>query len=549
VVTPLTDAVVGKARRGLLILLGAIASVLLIACSNLANLSLTRAVGRVRDSAIRAALGAGRGRLIAHTVVEQLVVSATGGILGIAVAYAALKGFVRTAPLDLPRVSDVSLDGQVLAFSAGVSIFAGVLVAILPAVRTARADVEQTLRAAALSISADRGGMRTRDALLALQVALSLTLLIVTGLLVTSFMRLMNVDRGFVTERVLAVPISLPAVRYGQPTAALSIYNRLLEAVHALPGVQSATTFSSMPLAGSGQVNGISPEGGTTPRGEQLTANFRFVAPEFFRTLDIRVLRGRAFSEADRAPERTMPALLSEPTAKRLWPDQDAIGKRFSRGIPGEAGFEVVGVVADARLTSLDRTPPLMVYVPYWWQSRTSMALLIKTAGEPAALMPAVRRVVSQLDPEIAIGNARSLDRVVEESVAARRYQMQLFVAFGVVALFIATLGVYGVTSYGVLRRRRELNIRTALGARTGQVLALMIRQVMTPIVFGIAAGTAGALAIGGIVATLLFDVRPRDPLLITSVVAVIGAVGLITCLVATKRGLALDPAAALREE
>jgi putative ABC transport system permease protein len=407
IVTPLAETLVGKARRGLLLLLGAVAAVLLIACSNLANLSLTRAVGRLRDAGIRSALGASSGRLIARAAIEHVALSACGGALGLAVAWAALRLFVRTAPIDLPRVSDVALDARVLAFAAAVSTLAGSVVAILPAWRTARRDVERTLRAGALTTTSDRAGLRTRGTLLAVQVALSLTLLAVTGLLGASFVRLMNVDRGFIVDQVLLVPVSLPANRYDGEPVRQAAFDRLLDAVRPLPGVSSATVISVAPLTGSGTVNGIAPEGSTLPRSAQPNANFRFVGTEFFRTLGIAVLRGRVFTEADRLPGRTMPALISAPTAERLWPGQDAVGKRFSRSIPGEDGFEVVGVVTDAKLTSLERTPPLMVYLPYWWRARTSMSLLIKTATDPSALMPSVRRVVRAIDPDIAIGDAR----------------------------------------------------------------------------------------------------------------------------------------------
>jgi len=548
-VAPLADTLVGKARQGLLLLLGAIAAVLLIACSNLANLSLTRTMGRLRDAGIRSALGASRARLAGRAALEQLVLSVAGGALGIAVARGALQIFVRTAPIDLPRASEVSIDARVLAFAAGVSIAAGAVVAILPAWRTARRNVEHTLRAGALTTTSDRVGLRTRGTLLALQVALSLTLLVVTGLLGTSFARLMQVDRGFVADRVLLVPLSMPATRYENESVRQTTYDRLIATMHTLPGVASASTLSAPPLTGSGQVNVIAPDGSALPRSEQPSANFRFVGPEFFRTLGIAVLRGRAFTDADRGPGHAMPAVISEPTAQRLWPGQDPIGQRFSRGIPGEAGFLVVGVVADAKLTSLERTPPLMVYLPYWWRTRASTSLLIKGAADPSALMPAVRRAVQAIDPEIAIGDARSLDALVDTSVAARRYQMQLFVAFGFVALFIATLGVYAVTSYGVAQRRREMNIRVALGARPGQVLAMVMKQGLGPILGGVAAGTVAALSIGSLVASLLFDVQPRDPAIIGGVVVLVAGVGVLACFVAARQRLSIEPAAALREE
>jgi predicted permease len=549
VVRPLTETVVGGARRGLWLLLGAIGAVLLIACSNLANLALTRAIGRLRDTAIRSALGATRSRLVARALMEQALLSAAGGALGLWVAWAALAVFVRTAPIDLPRVNEITIDGRVLAFAAAISVLAGLVVAVLPAWRTARRDLQDRLRVGALNVSGDRGSIRMRGTLLAFQVAVSMTLLVVTGLLGASFVRLLKIDRGFESDQVLLVPIAMPANRYAEEPARLSVYDRLLAAVHGLPGVRSATTNSNVPLSGQGQVNFIVPEGRVVPLSDQPTANFRLVAPEYFSTLGIAVRRGRPFTDSERATDRPMPSLISESTAERLWPGEDAVGKRFSRGIPGERAFEIVGIVADARTTTIDRTPPLMVYVPYWWRTRASMSLLIKTASEPVALMPAVRAAVHGIDPQIAIGEPRTLDDIVSNAFAARRYQMQLFVAFGIVALLIASLGVYSVTAYGVARRRREMNIRVALGAGRQQVVAMVMRQGTAPVAAGLAAGTAGALAMGGVVASLLFEVRPRDPVVIAAVAAIVAGVGVLACFVAVRRGLVLDPAAALRSE
>jgi putative ABC transport system permease protein len=549
VVRPLSETVVGRSRRGLLLLLGAIGAVLLIACANLANLSLTRAIGRLREAAIRSAIGASQSRLIVRSMVEQVVLSLSGGVFGLAVAWVALRVFVRTAPIDLPRVNEVAIDGRVLAFAAAVSMIAGIAVSALPAWRQSRVDLERQLRAGALTTTSDRGGIRARGALLALQIALSLALLVVTGLLAGSLVRVMNVDRGFTAEGVLLVPVSLPANRYPTEVSLIAAYDRLLPMVRALPGVTSASVISASPLSGSGQVNAVVPAGSARPRSEHPSANYRFVGPEFFQTMGIAVLRGRAFTDAERPPAHMMPALISDRTAQRLWPDQDALGKQFSRGIPGEAGFEVVGIVADAKLTSLERTPPLMVYLPYWWRSRMTTQLVVKTAGVPAAIMPAVRRAVNSVDDEIAIGNARPLEQLVGTSMAGRRYQVQLFVAFGVVALFIAALGVYAVTAYGVSQRRRELNIRAALGAQPAHVLGMVARQSGGPIIAGLVAGVIGAVALSGVVASLLFDVQARDPRILAAITLMVGAIAALATFVAARQGLTYDPAAALRED
>jgi predicted permease len=550
-VTPLADYIVGRSRQGLLLLLAAIVAVLLIACSNLANLSLTRTLGRLREAAIRSALGAGRRRLIGKAILEQLLLSAIGGALGVWIAWMGLGIFVRTAPFDLPRVKEVALDGRVLVFAAVVSILAGVLVAILPAWRIAARDVQAALRANATAVASERGGLRAHATLLAAQVALSVTLLVVTALLAISFMRVLNIDRGFSAANVLAVDVALPTARYAEEPIRQAAYDRLLDGVRAVPGVEQVTTTSMLPLRGSGQVNFIVPDGTNPPPSERLSGNYRFIAPDFFRTLGIAVLRGRSFTDSERDPSRPAPALVSASTAARLWPGEDPIGKRFGRrpSPTGEQNFEVIGVVTDARTTALDRTPPSMVYAPYWWRSWPTMSLLIKSSVDSASILSGVRGVVHDVDPDIAVGKSRPLEGLVDASTAGRRYQTQLFVAFGAVALAIALVGVYAVTSYGISRRRREMNIRVALGARSSQVVALVLRQATTPVVAGMLIGAVGAIAVGGLVASLLFEVQARDPLIVAAVVAIVGSVGVATCGLAARRGLSLDPAAALRDE
>ncbi|HTK28192.1 MAG TPA: ABC transporter permease [Vicinamibacterales bacterium] len=547
-VLPLTDTVVGRSRRGLVLLFAAVVAVLLIACSNVANLSLTRTLNRLRETAIRSALGASRGRLVWRAAGEALLLAAAGGALGIWLAWLGLAVFVRTAPLDLPRAAGVTLDARVVLFTALVSAVTGVVVAALPVWRLAVRDVEAALRAGSSAVTGDRAGRRARSGLVALQVGLTVALLVVTSLVGLSLVRVMRLDRGFDADRVLAVSVMLPPTRYAAPASQLDVYDRLLAAVQAQPGVSYATTTSMLPLAGSGQVNFIVADGSRRPIFEQPSANFRFVAPAFFRTLGISILRGRSFTADERDPAQPAPVVVSQPLAERLWPGEDALGKLFSRGYQQEQGFVVVGVVADVRMTSVEGTPPLMVYVPYWWRTRASTSLLVRTAGEPAALMPAVRRAVRAIDPEIALGDARPLTAMVDRSMAPRLYQTRLFVAFGLAALFIALVGVYAVTAYSLSRRRRELNIRVALGASRPQVLGMVLGQGALPLAAGIAGGVAAALAAGRFVAALLFGVQPHDPIVVSGVAVLVGIAGVAASFAAARHALAIDPAGALRD-
>ena len=548
-VSPLAERIVGRSRTGLLLLMAAICGVLLIACSNLANLSLTRASARQRQAAIRAALGASQPRLMIEATVEQVTLAVAGGALGIAVAWAALAIFVRTAPIDIPRVSDVALDSRVLLFAAAVSVAAGLLVAVLPAWRVRTSSLQNALRASGTAVTGDRAAGRTRQGLLALQVALSAVLLVVTTLLAVSFVRVMSVDRGYDADRVLTLGISLPESRCEKPDTAVAAYDRMLTAVRAVPGVVGVTSSSMLPLNGEGMVNFIAADGDPRPITTQPSANFRLVGPEFFRTLGVPIIRGRTFRLDERNPNAPMPALISLGTAHKLWPGQDPLGRRFSRRQRGEQSFEVVGLVADARTTSIEAPPPLMVYLPYWWRTRTTLTMMVRSAVDPLSLVSPIRQAIRQIDPDIAIGRVRPFGELIDAAVAARRYQMRLFIFFGATALVIAILGVYGVTAYGVSRRRREMNIRVALGARPFAVTWMVVRQGSVPILVGLVAGIIGASAIAATIRSLLFGVEARNPAVIASVVAVVGVIGLLACVVAARGNLSLDPAAVLREE
>jgi putative ABC transport system permease protein len=547
-ITPLDEAIVGRARLGLLFLLGAIGAVVLIACSNLANLSLTRTSGRLRDAAVRTALGASRDRLVRRVVLEQLLLAAAGGTLGLLVAWEAIDLFVWTAPIDLPRVHDVAIDARVIAFAGAVAVVAGLVVALLPAWRIAGRDVQSALRAGGHGTT-DGGGQRVRATLLGLQVALSVTLLVVTTLLVTSFVRLLRIDPGFSPDGVVAVDIAPLASRYPDTPERAELYDRILERVQRLPGVTSAAWTSLLPLNGETWVDVMSREGDTRPVSQRPRANYRFIGPDYFRTLSMPILKGRSIAASDRRGA-TVPVVVSQRAASTIWPGEDAVGRTFLRADPGqEKKFEVVGIVADGRAIALDTQPPLMVYVPYWFNNEGRSVLVARIAGDAPAAIGGMRRAIREVDPEIAIADAMPLVQVVDKALEGRRYQMWLFVVFGMVALVIATTGVYATTAYGVSRRRREMNIRVALGARASQVFGLVVRQSAVALGAGLAGGCAGAVAIGSLVASLVFEGRARDPLVIAGVVIVVGVAGLAACATAAKQGLRIDPAAALRDD
>jgi putative ABC transport system permease protein len=544
--TPLDDAIVGRTRFGLLLLLAAVASVVLIACANLANLSLTRTLGRLRDAAVRSALGASRAGLVRSIVVEQIVLAIAGGALGVVVAREALLVFVRTAPIDLPRVNDVVIDPRVIGFAAAVAIIAGLAVALLPAWRIGRGDLQSTLRGGGHGTT-DRGGAHARGVLLSLQVALSVALLVVTGLFVVSFVRLVRIDPGFATERVVTVEIAPAAARYPDTNARAALYDRIGERARRLPGITAIGWTSALPLTGETWVDGFARVDDPRPGAQQPNANYRFVGPDYFRALSMPILQGRSLDERDRHAA-LVPAVISARAAQTLWPGDNPIGKAFSRGNP-TAQFEVVGVVVDGHPTALDTDSPLMVYVPYWFNNEGRSVLVARTSGDAAAAIRDLRAIVRAVDPDVALGPAAPLRDLVDKAVEGRRYQASLFIAFGVIALLIATTGVYATTTYGVSRRRREMNIRVALGAPVSDVFALVLRQTAVPLATGVAAGVAGALAAGSIVAGLLFQVRPRDPAVVALATLVVGGSGIVAAAIAARQSLRINPVEALREE
>jgi predicted permease len=546
-VTGLADTVVGTARRGLLLLLAAIVAVLLIACSNLANLSLTRTLARMRETAIRSALGAGRARLLRRLVIEHLGLATIGGAAGLLLARSAIVAFVRTAPIDLPRTTEVTLDARVIVCTVLVIVVAGLLVAAIPAWQLSTADVHDQLRGG-LTATDTPARLRTRGLLLLLQIAIAVTLLVVTSLLTLSLVRVLRSDLGFQPERTLAVDVVLPLNRYAKPAQRAQVADRLLDEMRAVPGVTAAAWAHMLPLEGQATVNVIAAEGDPRPFTQQPPANYRYVSADYFKTLSIPFRRGGTFGDTD-LDQATTPAVVSERTATRIWPNSDPIGRRFRwMRDPSEKPAEVVGVVADTK-TDIDGESPLLVYMPYWYRPRSSTSLVVHTAGDPIAAAGAVRHVLHRVDPEIAIASVRPMEQMVDNALASRRYQTRLFLAFGAMALALAMVGVYGVTSYGVSRRRREMNIRQALGASTLQVFGLVLRQTMAPLAGGIVLGIAAAFATSTIVAGLLYGVSARDLRVISAVAAFVGAVGIGSAVAAARQGLALDPASALRDE
>jgi putative ABC transport system permease protein len=540
---PLRESMVADVRQGLVLLMAAVGAVLMILWVNLANLSLVRAAGRGRDAAIRTALGASRGRLVRQSLVESLLLALTGAALGVGLAYGGLRALIAAAPIDLPRLNEVRVDLGVLVFALAVSLAAGAVLGILPALRSAAAAPFERLKSGSRTSTEGRLGLRIRDLLVSLEVGLGATLLVTAGLLISSFVRVMTVDKGFDVERMMALDMSLPATKYPEDAPQTAFFRRVLDKAAAMPGVQSAALVSALPLEGETWIDIVGTEHDPRPLLEKPSTNVRFISPGYFQTLRIALRDGRDFQEQDQKRKVT---IISAGLAQRVWPGQNPLGRKLDNG---NGLLEVVGVTPDLRSTSLDHDPVNMMYIPYWQRARRQGSLLVRTAMDPRGIAAALRSAIWAVDSEVPIPEVRTLDQVMERSVAQRRFQVMLVVLFAAAALALAAFGTYGVVSYAVARRRAEMGIRMALGAKRSDVLKMVLRQGMMPVVAGLAGGAMAALAMGRFMASLLFQVSAHDPLAFIAAAAVLLLVSAAACLVPARRATLVDPTEALRCE
>ena len=543
-VTPLLDMVVGHTRRGLLVLMAAIGVLLLIVCVNLANLMLARAERRGRETAVRAALGAGRGRLIGNALAESALTALAGGALGICVAAAGVFLLVHNAPVDIPRLNEVRLDGRVVAFAAALIAATALLFGFLPAWRAGGCDPQAALRTGGRGATGSRGGARLRFALVASEVGLSALLLILAGLLMNSYTRLMRADQGFRAPAVLAVDIGISGDRYKDEAARDGFYHRVFESLAAQPGIQASAISSALPLQGETWVDHVAL---TKEEAEKTgtTVNVRFVSADYFRTLGIPLRAGRTFSENDRG-RKPKASVVSQLLANILWPGQDPIGRKFSTG--GDNWLEVIGVAADVRVEA-HRRPVAMMYQSYWEWMPYRTVLVARAVGGPWSIAGAVRAAIHQADGAVPLPRMRTMEQVLEDSVATRRFQMTLALGFAAMALLVATLGIYAVVSYSVARRTPEIGVRAALGAQAPDLYRMVLKQGMAPVALGLAIAVVGALALGRVIESLLYEIGGRDPATMAVVAGAVGFVGSLACLIPARRASRVDPLVALRYE
>lgn len=535
-------------RAAVWTLAGAVGVLLLIACVNLTSLFLARASARTREYALRAALGASRGRLARQVLAESALVGLLGAALGLLLGAVVVEVVRAFGPGDIPRLADAGIDGRVLASTTAAALAAALLGGLVPALRARRTDSTGALREGERGVAGAPRAARLRAVLVGAEVALSLVLLVGAGLLVRSFAEVLAVDRGFDADRRLIAAMNVPASYDAARTRRLLV--DFLSRVESTPGVVSAAAVSMRPLIGPSTSMGIASADAPEVAADAVPwATWRLVSSDYFTTIGLPVLRGRAFTDQDQFgnPWRV---IVSRRVAEQLWPGADPVGRQAILW-KGQANTpaEVVGVVGDMRERSLAVDPPMAVYLPYYGATWTPIQVVVHTAGAPLAILPVLRAALDEIDPNLPISNAQTLDGLVTVSTASRRFTMLLLAAFAAVALILALAGVYGVLAYTVSRRTAEIGVRKALGASPASLLRLVVWQGMQPVVAGAGAGLAGAVALSPVMASLLFGVAPEDPLTYVSVTALLLASATLACYLPARQALRVDPVAALKEE
>ncbi|MEZ5319943.1 MAG: ABC transporter permease [Vicinamibacterales bacterium] len=546
-VTSYYDEVVGPVRPAILALLGAVGLVLLIACTNVANLAMTRAATRDREFALRAAIGAGRGRLVRQLLTESVLLAVAGGVTGLALGAAGLQLLVAVAPPDLPRLAAIGIDGRVFAFTALLALATGLVFGVAPAWQTARTDPGAALKEGGRGASA--GGRGFRRALVVAEVALAVMLLVGAGLMVRSLVRMQQVDLGLDTTGVLSARVALLGDRYQDEAPRVDFFARFVDRARAVPGVEAAAAVGSVFLSATPNSTNFAIEGRPDfAPDEAIEVPVDSLTPGYFDLMRVPLREGRAFDTRDTATSEPV-AIVNASMARRFWPE-GALGRRFKFGrlASGTPWMTIVGVAADTRRTGYEAAVRPEVYLPQSQGAEYSMQVLLRTTGDPAAMAPALRSLVRDLDPSVALQDLRPLDEERDAMLAQRRLNTRLFALFAVVAAALAAIGIYGVIAHGVAQRTRELGVRVALGATGRSLLGLVLREALGLVGIGLVLGLGGALAAGGAMRRLLYEVEPADPATLVAIALLTLAVAALAVAAPAIRALRVDPLHALRD-
>jgi putative ABC transport system permease protein len=546
-VESLQDALVGRTQSTLFVLFAAVGLVLLIGCANVMNLLLARGAAREHELALRAALGAGRWRLVRQLLTESMLLALLGAALGLVFAVWGARLVGASLPDDLMRAGDIVVNARVLSFAALTAVIVGLVFGVVPALRAGRRSRLDSLRDGTRS-SAAGSRRRTMRTLIVGEVALALMLATGTGLVLRSFWRLRAESPGFRPEGVLTLGVAAPGAIYDSQAKRVALYDALLERLRAIPGVTSVGAVHLLPFGGSNWNPELVVEGRATPPGAPSPAvAWRDATPDYFRTMGIALRRGRMFTAADDSASPRV-ALINEALARREFPGTDPLGKRVRTFFEGHDGWTtIVGVIADSKDQTLAGAARPQMYRPFAQSPLNSMSVMVRTTGEPMQVAPAARRALAAVDPDIPLERVRPLLAVVTESIAQPRLLVILLATFGALALVLGAIGIYGVMAYAVVQRTREIGVRSALGATPRDVLALVVGEALTLAVVGVALGVAGALALTGLLRSQLYAVSPTDPVTFLNASLGLLAVALLASAVPALRAMRVDPARVLR--
>jgi putative ABC transport system permease protein len=551
-VSRLQEQVLGDVRPALLILLGAIGLVLLIACANVANLLLARAVARYRETAIRQALGAGRIRLIRQFLTESVLLALLGGATGLLLAVWGISVLVALGPQTIPRLTETVIDNRVLGFTFALAFLTGIISGMAPALQASRAELNQTLKEGGTRSTTGDHGKHVRSLLVVSEIALALVLSVGACLLIRSFLHLQQVDPGFQPEKVLTLSMLVDQSKYRKPHQWPGFYQQVLERVETLPGVQAAGLVNALPMGGTNANSNFTIEGRPVGASGEPSAHadYRVISPNYFHAMGIPLLRGRAFTGYDKEESPAL-AIINEAAAKRYWPNEDPLGKRLS--VSDENGRphwrQIVGVVRNVKHQGLAGPLEPEIYVPYFHEPYPFMVLAVRTASDPNSLITAVQSQIWMVDKDQPVFLIRTMRQLVSDSISEWRFQMVLLGIFGALALILAAIGIYGVMSYAVTQRTHEMGVRIALGAHRRDILKLVVGQALRWLLAGVAIGLTGAFALTRVMSSLLYEVTPTDPVTFVGVSLVLAGIAVLASYLPAQKATRVDPMVALRCE